>query len=159
MSCKFFNGWIIFITVSGEFDSARYLLKVSIDGIFFCCWSLSISMESLVNLARNWLGDVSWECSPKSMEKDVTDSQIAAIKGLNTQLVFIYKKMLSNARTAGICDSWVAAFEKCIKQNENILNRRRGLWQKTRKTVALRTRLRRLLAVGTQWETFEHTAV
>ena len=89
---------------------------------------------------------------PGCFEHDVTDSQIAAIKGLNTQLVFIYKKMLSDAKAAGICDSWVAALGRCIKQNEDVLNRRRGLLQRIRKTVALRTRVRRLLPSGTKGE-------
>jgi len=85
---------------------------------------------------------------PGCFEQDVTDSQITAIKGLNTQLLFIYKKMLSDAKAAGIRDSWVTAFQNCIKQNENILSRRRSLWQRIRKTVALRTRLRRLVLQG-----------
>jgi len=82
---------------------------------------------------------------PACFEQDITDSQIAAVRGLNAQHLFDYKKMLSNAKAAGICDSWVTSLEKCIKQNENILNRRRSLWQRIRKTVALRTHMRQLV--------------
>ena len=81
---------------------------------------------------------------PVCFEQDVTDSQIAAVKGLNTQHLFDYKKMLSNAKAAGICDSWVAALKKCIKQNERIVSGSRNLPRRIGKSIGFHRHLARM---------------
>lgn len=96
---------------------------------------------------------------PACFEHDITDSQIASVKGLNSQHLFDYKKMFSAAKAACICDSWVAVLERCIKQNERMIRSRRSLWQRMRKTVALRTRLRRVVSSCKKGRSSEQTAL
>ncbi len=81
---------------------------------------------------------------PACFEQDVTGSQIAAVRGLNKQHIFDYKKILSSAKAAGICDSWVAALEKCIKQNEHIVSGSRNLPRKIGKSIGFHRHLARM---------------
>lgn len=81
---------------------------------------------------------------PECFEHDVSDSQILALKGLNLVQIAYLDEILAVSRAASIAGSWVAALEKCIKQNRHMAGRRKRFWRRMRKTVALRTRLRRL---------------
>jgi hypothetical protein len=81
---------------------------------------------------------------PACFERDITDSQIAAVKGLDGQHIFVYKKILSSAKAAGICDSWVSVLEKCIKQNERILSGSRNLPRRIGRSIGFRRHLARM---------------
>jgi len=96
---------------------------------------------------------------PECFEEDVTESQIAGIRGLNEQHLFDYRKMLSIAEDLGIDEPWVGALGECIKRNENALNRSRGIWPQLRKKVKLRTRLRKMFFSLRKQKFFEKAAV
>lgn len=85
---------------------------------------------------------------PECFEQDITDSQIAAIEIPTMLHLVVYTKILLAAKDASITDSWVTTLENCIEQNRRALNGSGNLWRQLRKTIALRTRVRRLMKVS-----------
>jgi hypothetical protein len=56
---------------------------------------------------------------PKSFDRDVTDRQILAIRGLNSLQIAAMRGIVTHAKSESLSDSWVAALERCIRKNES----------------------------------------
>jgi len=82
---------------------------------------------------------------PPCFERDVTDEQISALRGLNPVQTAYFKEILSDARAACICEPWVGALQKCIKRNQSTGGDNKSRWRQIAKTVGFRRRLRRLM--------------
>ncbi len=56
---------------------------------------------------------------PECFPRDVSDRQIAALRGLNSVQAAYLKEILLETKAAGIEKSWVRALEKCLKLNQS----------------------------------------
>ncbi|HUV41747.1 MAG TPA: hypothetical protein VMW23_08175 [Sedimentisphaerales bacterium] len=81
---------------------------------------------------------------PPCFDRDVTDEQISALRGLNRAQMALCKEILSDARAACICEQWVTALEKCIKRNQAAGSNNKSRWRQIAKTVGFRRHLQRL---------------
>ena len=80
---------------------------------------------------------------PECFERDISNSQIAGIKGLDKQHLFDYLKILKRAKEAEIRESWVDALESCIEHNQRQLGEENH-WRKLGKKIGFRRHLHRL---------------
>ncbi|WP_377473308.1 MAG: hypothetical protein P2A85_14660 [Microcoleus anatoxicus] len=55
---------------------------------------------------------------PECFEQDVSDHQIASLRGLSLAHINPLEQIVAEAKAASISDSWVAALEECIRQNQ-----------------------------------------
>lgn len=81
---------------------------------------------------------------PGCFEKDVTDKQILALRGLNPVQLAYLEEILAAARDASMNGSWVRALDQCIRKNRRNAKGNQILFYRLRKTLAFRRRLNTL---------------
>ncbi len=83
---------------------------------------------------------------PECFEHDVSDSRIAAMKGLNPSSIDLFEEILQEAEERSVTGSWVSELRKSVKRNRRAST---GWQQKVhdmRNRYAVGTRLRRKLS-------------
>lgn len=84
---------------------------------------------------------------PACFERDVTDSQIYGMSGLNPVQIAEFDQIASAAKAASLSDPWVTALVKCLQRNKRQANKGVSLVRRIRKRVALRSRIRQLMSL------------